>query len=164
MTLHVPVVRGNESAGPSSNASLRRTELDKRHVVDRLLAGKAAREDLHFVELPAVVRMPASLPAPDRPELVKIDVEGFERRVLEGLTPMLRAHRPVVTVERNNWPEIAEWIAREGYGAFDYDPAGGVLRPVPEGQAGGSSVDPILLPLDRVDHVLARAEGLRLAS
>ncbi len=163
MTLHVPVVRGAGGVGPSSNASLRRSELDKRHVVDRLLAGHGTREDLSFVDVPAVVRRPESLPPPSALRLAKIDVEGFERRVLEGLTPLLRAHRPVLTVERNNWPEIAEWIAREGYAAFDYEASTGTLREVPEGSSGGKSVDPLLLPRDRVAHLLSEADGLRLA-
>jgi FkbM family methyltransferase len=162
MTLHIPVVRGS-GVGPSSNASLRRSELDKRHVIDRLLGGKAARDDLSFVEVSAVVRRPESLPTLTALRLGKIDVEGFERRVLEGLTPLLRLHRPVLTVERNNWPEIAEWIKREGYTAYDYDAEAATLRPVPDGNKGGSSVDPILLPRERLEAVLAEADGLRLA-
>jgi hypothetical protein len=43
MTLHVPVLRGSNSFGPSSNASLRRTELDKGYVVQRLLGGDRPR-------------------------------------------------------------------------------------------------------------------------
>ncbi len=163
MTLHVPVVRGAGGVGPSSNASLRRSELDKRHVVDRLLAGRSTRDDLSFVEIPAVIRRPESLPEPDALRLAKIDVEGFERRVLEGLTPLLRRHRPVMTVERNNWPEIAEWMDREGYAAFDYDPGSATLREVPHGKAGGDSVDPMLLPRDCMDRILTEADGLRLA-
>jgi FkbM family methyltransferase len=163
MTLHVPVVRGAGGVGPSSNASLRRTELEKRHVVDRLLGGRNMREDLSFVEIPAVVRRPESLPSPVSLRLAKIDVEGFERRVLEGLTPLLRHHRPVLTVERNNWPEIAEWLAREDYGAFDYESETASLREVPQGSGGGSSVDPLLLPRERIGQILAEADGLRLA-
>jgi hypothetical protein len=109
------------------------------------------------------VRRPESLPSPPSLRLAKIDVEGFERRVLDGLTPLLRQHRPVLTVERNNWPEIAEWLAREDYGAFDYDSGTASLREVPQGGAGGRSVDPLLLPRERIGQILAEADGLRLA-
>jgi FkbM family methyltransferase len=162
LTLHVPVVRGTSGFSPTSNATLRRGELDKPHVVQRLLGKETDRAALTVVEVPAVVRRPESLPEPEALRLVKIDVEGFERKVLDGLTPLLRRQRPVLTVERNNWPEIAAWMDREGYAAFDYLPESAALRRVPEGPRGGSVVDPLLLPLDRLAETLAAADGLRL--
>ncbi|WP_368416039.1 FkbM family methyltransferase [Falsiroseomonas sp.] len=164
LTLHVPVLRGSNSFGPSSNASLRRTELEKGYVVQRLLGTETDRTALSFVEVPAQVRRLSSIGEPEALRIVKIDVEGFERRVLDGITPAIRRHRPVLTVERNNWPEVLEWMQRENYGGFDHEFDGtvGTLRPDPPGR-GGKVVDAVLLPLERVDEIMASAEGLRLA-
>lgn len=161
MPLHVPVVRGNQGVGPSSNASLRRTELEKEHVVKRLLGQETDRSALTFVEVPAVVRRLERIGEPEALRLAKIDVEGFERRVLEGITPAVRRHRPILTVERNNWPEVMEWMRHENYGAFDYAFEGeaGWLTPDPPGRSG-KVVDAVLLPLERVGAILAEAEGL----
>jgi FkbM family methyltransferase len=158
--LHVPVLRG-QGGGPSSNASLRRAELDKPHVRERLLAGSGAA--LRVEPVPAMLRRIEGLADPPGPLLVKIDVEGSERQVLEGLGALIARHRPPIVVERNNWPEIADWLARENYAAFDYDPETALLHPVPPGPAGGFSVDPLLLPVERTEAILAETEGLRLA-
>lgn len=162
VTLHVPVLRGSRSLGPSSNASLLRGELDKAYVVKRLLGAETDPAALSVVEVPAVLRRLESLDAPEDVRLVKIDVEGFEARVLEGLTGLIRRHRPVMTVERNNWHEVTAWIRRENYGAFDHDAATGTLTPDAPGRPG-RVVDALLLPLERIDQVLAEAQGLRLA-
>jgi FkbM family methyltransferase len=39
----------------------------------------------------------------ERVDFVKIDVEGFERDVIEGLHDSIAASRPVVTLELNHW-------------------------------------------------------------
>ena len=36
-------------------------------------------------------------------DFIKIDVEGFERNVIEGLAGTIAAHRPVVVLELNHW-------------------------------------------------------------
>jgi FkbM family methyltransferase len=54
----------------------------------------------------------AILLADERPiALVKIDVEGFEVRVLRGMTETLRRFKPIVATE-----VIAEWLERAGSG------------------------------------------------
>jgi FkbM family methyltransferase len=161
MPLHVPCIASTRSYGPSSNASLRRTELDKAHVIKRLLRDEANPAALTVVEVPAMVRRLDSLAEPEGLSIVKIDVEGFERRVLEGITPAIRRHRPVLTVERNNWPEVMEWMRREDYAGFDYDGATGTLTPDPPNRSG-KVVDAVLLPREGIPGILARAEGLLL--
>lgn len=163
VTLHVPVLRGSRSLGPSSNASLLRGELGKDYVVKRLLGAETDPAALSVAEVPAMLRRLEGLGAPKDVRLIKIDVEGFEARVLEGLTPLIRRHRPVMTVERNNWHEVAAWMRREGYGAFDHDVATGALTADAPGRPG-RVVDALLLPLERVTEVLAGTDGLTLAT
>ena len=164
LPLYLPVVRDRKGFTPGSNASLRRTEFAKRHVIERLVTDTLGPDSLSVLALPSVIRTPPSVEEdePDDLRIVKIDVEGLERKVLEGLTPLIRKHRSVMTVERNNWPEIGEWLRRENYAAFNDDETGALSR-VPDGPAGGTSVDPLVLPPDRLDEVLAKAAGLRLA-
>ena len=53
----------------------------------------------------------------EAPALIKIDVEGMEMPVLEGLKATLRQHRPVLLVEVDNANEAAfmEWAEAAGY-------------------------------------------------
>ncbi|HHL22367.1 MAG TPA: FkbM family methyltransferase [Aliiroseovarius sp.] len=53
----------------------------------------------------------------EAPALIKIDVEGMEMAVLEGLKATLRQHRPVLLVEVDNENEAAfmEWAEAAGY-------------------------------------------------
>jgi FkbM family methyltransferase len=56
------------------------------------------------------------------PDVIKIDVEGFEFEVLQGAAAILRKQRPLLMVEvsRNN-VEIAELMTSLGYGVFSDD-------------------------------------------
>lgn len=59
----------------------------------------------HQVESIEIVQGDAFLRAAgiDQVDFIKIDVEGFERNVIEGLGATLAASRPVVTLELNHW-------------------------------------------------------------
>lgn len=52
-----------------------------------------------------------------RPDLVKIDVEGMEMRVLAGLEALIRRARPVLMVEVHhaNHDAFAAWASQRGY-------------------------------------------------
>ncbi len=47
------------------------------------------------------------------PAFVKMDVQGFERQVLEGGARTLRRHKPPILME--NSPDAESWLAREGW-------------------------------------------------
>lgn len=59
----------------------------------------------HQVESIEIVRGDAFLDASDirRVDFIKIDVEGFERDVIEGLRETISTCKPVVTLELNHW-------------------------------------------------------------
>jgi FkbM family methyltransferase len=77
----------------------------------------------------AVVTLDAAVPAVDRRRvtLVKIDVEGAERSVLEGARELLGAARPVVIVEANDPAGLHDLLAPIGYRPYAYDPDGRTL-------------------------------------
>jgi FkbM family methyltransferase len=69
--------------------------------------------------------------------LVKVDVEGFESRVLEGATSLFQRHRaPVWIVEFNDLGRrygagnaaISDFFSRHGYSMYKYDASTELLR------------------------------------
>jgi FkbM family methyltransferase len=68
-----------------------------------------------------------SLDAP-APTVVKIDVEGAECSVLEGMRRLLDEHRPVLIVEihQGNGPRVREQLERHGYHVEQLADAGGM--------------------------------------
>lgn len=72
----------------------------------------------HVVDAPAASKV-FSLPVdalciPARVSFIKIDVEGHERRVLQGMENLLKKHSPVLLVEGSS-PEVAEFLQALGY-------------------------------------------------
>ncbi|ROU04110.1 FkbM family methyltransferase [Histidinibacterium lentulum] len=57
--------------------------------------------------------------ATERPDLIKIDVEGMEMKVLSGLESIVSDHRPLLFVEVDaaNEGAFADWCASRDYGA-----------------------------------------------
>ncbi len=60
-----------------------------------------------------------------KPEFVKMDVEGAELDVLEGMPRTLSEHRPLVTTEGCG---AVEWLAKRGYRAMFHDAAANALE------------------------------------
>ena len=70
-----------------------------------------------------------------RPDLVKIDVEGAELRVVKGAERTLRSCRPVLMIEGGSRVEISDYLASLGYrscvyrkGKLDFDRTTGELN------------------------------------
>ena len=56
------------------------------------------------------------------PDLIKIDVEGFEMGVLLGAEATLMRRKPILLMERNDGTSACRaWLTARGYSAFAYD-------------------------------------------
>ena len=84
-----------------------------------------------------VMRLDDVVPAELVPRLVKIDVEGAERQVLEGALGTLRRHRPVLWFEHGHVQasfygttsnDVWDLLADVGYRIFDSDGSGPYSR------------------------------------
>lgn len=49
------------------------------------------------------------------PNIIKIDVDGYELSVLRGMTETIVKHNPVIVIETNNDPAVLEWTKLMGY-------------------------------------------------
>jgi FkbM family methyltransferase len=57
------------------------------------------------------------------PEVVKIDVEGYEWQVVRGMTGMLSRAQPLVLFERSeSFEDVKRELTALGYALYDYDP------------------------------------------
>lgn len=62
------------------------------------------------------------------PDLIKIDVDGYELNVLRGMQETVRRFRPIIAIETNDSPELMDYLYQLGYVCYDE-----ALVPVPEG-------------------------------
>jgi FkbM family methyltransferase len=71
------------------------------------------------------------------PSFVKIDVEGAEPEVIQGMTNVLHQFRPALVIElvdagpTISWPcrQIVDYLCEHGYQAIEYDAKADALRP-----------------------------------
>jgi FkbM family methyltransferase len=68
------------------------------------------------VDVPVVVLDDLEL----SPDFVKLDVQGYESEVLDGLERTIERSRPVLLVESPE-PEVRAWLAERGYLGYRYD-------------------------------------------
>ncbi len=52
-------------------------------------------------------------------DLIKIDVDGYEKNVLEGARKVIKKFKPIMIVELNDDIEIIEFFRKEGYYIYD---------------------------------------------
>ncbi|MDB5804233.1 MAG: methyltransferase, FkbM family domain protein [Betaproteobacteria bacterium] len=85
-----------------------------------------AVKELRSVATMRIDTLAQSLPPPD---VIKIDVEGAEARVLEGGAATIARHRPIMLVEgpRELWEQIGAFFSRLDYVMLD----GAAEQPVP---------------------------------
>jgi FkbM family methyltransferase len=97
-TLYVP---GRRASGLSAQGSLDPAEFDKDYVHQRLAESGFDASDKSGYRLMSVSVVPL-----DRfnlaPDLIKLDVEGFEQQALNGLENTFCNHYPALLVEINN--------------------------------------------------------------
>jgi FkbM family methyltransferase len=117
MTLHVPIFRGVPLTGLASLVPV--DEMDLSWWLERHgLQDQAGAISFSAVEVEVLPLDTLGL----APSFLKIDVEGFELEVLEGLRSTIDAHHPIVFIERSErFEEIGELLSSFGYAALAFD-------------------------------------------
>jgi FkbM family methyltransferase len=134
-SLFVPVCRGIPLTG---EASLDPEEASRNWTAEQL--GIAAVE-LELEEVTVRVR-----PIDDHglsPHAVKIDVEGAELAVLEGMSTTLARSRPVLLIETSDPAPVMEVLEPLGYEACVYRPGSDEVAPY----AGGTTANALFIPI-----------------
>jgi FkbM family methyltransferase len=116
-TLYVP---GRRGSGLSAQGSLDPAEFEKDYVHQRLAdSGFDASDKSGYRLIPVrVVPLDSFDLAPD---LIKLDVEGFEQQALKGLDRTLNSHYPVLLIEINNPERWLPYLEKLGYDFYFYD-------------------------------------------
>ena len=123
-TLHVP---GKRTSGLSAQGSLDPAEFEKDYVQERL-----AKDGFDAMDKSAYRCMDVQVLPLDglglEPDMVKIDVEGFESQVLHGLQSTLHKRLPALLIEVNNKERWLPMLEDIGYAFYHYDASNRMLE------------------------------------
>lgn len=123
-TLHVPVSKHQDL---STNASMDLDEFEKDYVDARL----QQYSDHQGYQLRAVkVKVKPVDDGQYAPLVIKIDVEGWELQVLQGMQRTLSEHHPMLMIEVNNSERWFSWLRQQGYHIFSLQQNPALLLPV----------------------------------
>lgn len=123
-TLYVP---GRRGSGLSAHGSLDPAEFEKDYVHERLAeSGFDTRDKSGYRLIPVSVVPLDSFGL--EPDLIKLDVEGFEQRALKGLENTINSHYPVLLIEINNPERWLPRLEKHGYDFYYYDEPGRSLK------------------------------------
>lgn len=123
-TLFVP---GRRASGLSAQGSLDPAEFEKDYIKERLLDSGFDPGDVNAYRKLKVRVVPLDSLGLS-PDLIKMDVEGFEQQALKGLEVTLAKHHPALLIEINNpkrWMPVLDSL---GYEFYYYDEADKLLR------------------------------------
>ncbi len=123
-TLYVP---GRRASGLSAQGSLDPAEFEKDYIRERLeQSGFDAGDKTAYRQVS--IRL---VPLDDfdlSPDLIKLDVEGFEQQALKGLEKTLRQQHPALLIEINNPQRWMPFLQTLGYEFYYYDDLDRVLK------------------------------------
>jgi FkbM family methyltransferase len=119
IALYLPVVDGEEIV---EEASVDPSQFDKPWVVEKMLA-RGGMQEMRT----KVVRLVNGDSLALKPDFIKVDVEGHEYSVLQGLEGTLRAKHPILLVENSDWHRVTPFVASLGYAPYRND--AGLLMP-----------------------------------
>jgi FkbM family methyltransferase len=122
---YIPVVDGTHIVG---EASLSLDHFDD-HVVSERLKSYSAHGVFSLIRTEVRVARYDALGIAKAPDLVKIDVEGLEVAVLEGMKGMLSAVQPILLIESDRSGAVDRALSPLGYEPFAYHPGPDVLAP-----------------------------------
>ena len=110
-TLYVP---GRRASGLSAQGSLDLAEFEKDYIRERLYeSGFDAGNTAAYRQVP--VRLVPLDSLDISPDLVKLDVEGFEQQALHGLGETISSHFPALLIEINNPERWMPYLQTLGY-------------------------------------------------
>jgi FkbM family methyltransferase len=123
-TLYVP---GRRASGLSAQGSLDPAEFEKEYVRERLAESNFDADDkTGYRRVPVTVIPLDSLAL--APDIIKLDVEGFEFQALTGLQRTLTDQRPALLIEINNLQRWLPFLDSLGYIFYYYDQSSKTLK------------------------------------
>lgn len=123
-TLYIPTYRG---AQITALATFERSAIQADWRIRLLFGDRVTREGLDIEEISVPVVTVDSLNL--NPGIVKIDVEGYEAAVIDGMERTLRENRPLLMLEwSREWTSIQSRLERFGYSSYTL--RNGVLQPL----------------------------------
>lgn len=158
LTFYTPKYRGLPL---HANTSTNRDYIEK--ALGRILS-ESAREHIEYTAHEIDVRPLDELGL--EPSIIKIDTEGFDLVVLEGLTKTLTNHRPVIMFEFN--PELGTGLGaffdKLSYTLFLYDHVTDKFEPFSLSEATGLwqdetlNINPFAVPAEKSSMLLSSGE------
>jgi FkbM family methyltransferase len=141
----------------SPSGSLDPREFEKSYVQERLAQeSQATAGQLEFYETEVEIRVFDELGI--APDIVKVDVEGWETEVLAGMRRTIAERKPLLMIELNNPDRLLHAMQSYGYGPFAYDLQQDLLRPWSDDY---DVLNLFFLHTERIDF-LRQTYGLRI--
>jgi FkbM family methyltransferase len=120
LNLYIPYVDGIPYM---EEATIDLTQFDKPWIADRL---KSYGNSLEIFPIRAHFSV-ADSNSGLNPDVIKIDAEGAEMRVLRGMKEMILRCRPIFLIENNDWHTVTDLLGALGYTPYQWQSGVGRL-------------------------------------